>query len=320
MKTICTLVLLFLLPSSVAVAQDYMRGEVFTGYSYSSTNMNGLTPARQSFNGWESSLTTNVNRWLAAEADFGGAYQTLKVLNLPGASAPVPIALHDYTFLAGPRVNHGHFFLHALAGLDHLSGSGAGFSAAQNKFGGAAGGGFEWNVSRLFGLRTSADYMFTRHNLFGGPALLQNDLRASVGVVYRFGGNNAPESRPSSPRVSPPRRPNPQPAPAEPEPAEVQPQPAPVQPGEGQIALLGITVTNSQVGAKVIYVSPTNVAQLAGVHEGDVINSVDGKPIWKVSDLAAALANVSPGSTIRLGYLIKGYWQTESVIALPAGR
>jgi opacity protein-like surface antigen len=316
MRKIWIVVVLSILPSRLALSQDYMRGEVFTGYSYSSTNMNGLVPARQSLNGWESSLTTSVNRWLAGEADFGGVYQTLKVLNFPGASVPVPVALHDYTILAGPRVNHGHFFVHALAGLDHLSGSGTGFSASQNKFGGAVGGGLEWNVSRIFGLRTSADYMFTRHNLFGGPALLQNDLRASVGVVYRFGGSNAPESRPPSPRASTPKPTHSQPAQVKREPAAVQRQPA-VQPGQAQIALLGITVSNGQVGAKVTYVSPSNVAQLAGVNEGDVINSIDGKPIRNIGDLVAALADVAPGSTIRLGYLIKGYWQTESIIALP---
>ena len=49
-----------------ASAQDFPRAEVFGGYSYFNLDTLGLT-SRQSLNGWEASVTGNMNRWIGVE-------------------------------------------------------------------------------------------------------------------------------------------------------------------------------------------------------------------------------------------------------------
>jgi hypothetical protein len=69
-------------------------------------------------------------------------------------------------------------------------------------------------------------------------------------------------------------------------------------------ALLGLEVTTSeQGGVDIVKIDPNSAADLAGLRVGDVINSVDGKPIRGVKDFAAALANRPPESKIRIGYM-----------------
>jgi S1-C subfamily serine protease len=58
-------------------------------------------------------------------------------------------------------------------------------------------------------------------------------------------------------------------------------------------------------------------AALAGMHPGDVINAVDGKPIKTPMELAAELSNHPTGDKVRIGYMLHGQWQTETVIVLP---
>ncbi len=58
------------------------------------------------------------------------------------------------------------------------------------------------------------------------------------------------------------------------------------------------------------------MAALAGIHVGDVINAVDGKPVRTPMELAAELANRAAGDKIRVGFLIRGMWQTETVLLL----
>jgi hypothetical protein len=40
-----------------------------------------------------------------------------------------------------------------------------------------------------YSFRASADYLFSRHNILGGSSVTQNNVRASVGIVYSFGGS-----------------------------------------------------------------------------------------------------------------------------------
>ncbi len=172
---------------SLAFGQGVPRAEIFGGYSYLNVDTNGLT-SRQSFNGWESSVSGNFNKWLAAEANVSGYYKTYNVdlgSLLPGAV--LNVSVHDYGFLGGPRINVRPVFFHALLGVDRLTASALGFSASQNSFAAAFGGGGQWKVSPQWAVRTSADYVLTRHNTFGGPRVTQNNIRVSAGVVFRFG-------------------------------------------------------------------------------------------------------------------------------------
>src|SRR6266568_4383761 len=172
------LFLLFAMLCISASAQEFRRADVFAGYSYANIDTNGLT-SRQSLNGWEVSASVNANKWLAGEADVGGYYKNYNI-------AGIGVGIHDYAFLAGPRLNYRPVFVHALFGLDRLTGSVFGLSASQNSFAAAAGGGLQVKIAPQWSARISADYVHTQHNIFGGAGVTQNSVRASVGVVYSF--------------------------------------------------------------------------------------------------------------------------------------
>ena len=269
--------------SSFALGQD-SRADLFGGYSYLNIDTNGLT-SRQSANGWEASVSGNFNKWFAAEADVAGYYKTYDILG-------VSVGVHDYSYGAGPRINFKQLFVHALIGGDHLSAGALGDSASQDSLAGAFGGGVQWRVSGPFSLRASADYVFSRHNILGGSSVTQNNVRASVGIVYSFGGRGHTSAAPG--QASAPRA-----------------------PAGMSIPELGIMVTvASNSGAEVTDEAPNGVGAMANLHPGDVINAVDDKPIKTPMELAAELANHAAGDKIKLGFLIRGQWQTETVLML----
>jgi opacity protein-like surface antigen len=296
MKNAVLVVLCFML-STFSAGQDFTRAEIFGGYSYLNADANGLI-SRQSLNGWEASLSVNANKWLAAEADFSGYYKNYTVdlePILPGAGT-VKISVHDYSFAGGPRVNFKPVFIHALFGVDRLTGSALGFSASQNSFAGAVGGGLQWTVAQQWSIRASSDYIFTRHNIFGGDRVTQNNVRASVGFVYSFGGTASDGRKP-------------------------RPASAKVPPSAIAVPALGIrAVTPDNGGAEIVEVASGSVVALAGLRVGDVINTVDGKPTTTAPELAAALSNRAPGEKVRLGFLVRNQWQSETLVTLVANQ
>jgi serine protease Do len=68
----------------------------------------------------------------------------------------------------------------------------------------------------------------------------------------------------------------------------------------------------STKGALVAQVEPDSAAHKAGVKEGDIIKSVDGKDITTVRDLTRTIAAFTPGSSVKLGVLRDGKEQTVS--------
>jgi hypothetical protein len=168
--------------AKLSIAQDYPKAEVYGGYSYVNIDTNNVT-SRQNANGWEASVSGNFTRWLAAEADVNGYYKTYSVNLQNFGLGIVDVKITDYSYAAGPRINIRPLFIHALVGGDHLTGSALGFSKSQDGLAGAFGGGVEWSVSTHLAVRSSVDYVFTRHNIFGGPSYTQNNVR----VGGRFG-------------------------------------------------------------------------------------------------------------------------------------
>ncbi len=285
MRQICVFLLFCVAASSFALGQD-SRADLFGGYSYANIDTNGLT-SRQSANGWEASISGNFNKWFAAEADVSGYYKTYDVEG-------VSVAVRDYSYVAGPRFNFKPLFVHALIGGDHLTGGALGLSASQDGLAGVFGGGVQWRVSGPLSFRSSVDYAFSRHNIFGGPSFTQNNVRASVGIVYSFGTIRSAKTEPRQPMRQPTRG------------------------ASGMtIPSLGVNVAigNNQ-GAEITDEAPNSVAALASLHPGDVINAVDGKPVRTPMELAAELSGRAAGDKIRLGYLVRGQWQTETVILL----
>jgi hypothetical protein len=284
MRCVCDFLFCFFVSS--AVFAQGSRADLFGGYSYLNIDTNGLT-SRQNANGWEASISGNFNKWIAAEADVSGYYKSynadLSALNL----GTLTVKVADYAYVAGPRINVRPIFIHVLLGGDHLTGSALGFSASQDGLAGIAGGGVQWKVSGPWSVRASADYVFTRHNIFGGPSTTQNNYRASAGIVYSFGriGSRQPVSHVSGTGMS--------------------------------IPALGVrVVAGDSRGATIAEEEPNGVAALAALHPGDVIDSVNGKLVRTPVELAAELTNHAAGDKIRLGFLIHGLWQTETVLVL----
>ena len=168
-------------------------GEVYLGYSYLNFTTGGLTNSRQSANGWEVSVSGNLNEWLAVELDLSGHYKNYSYYtgNAFGFPDIVTISYYrNYSYLAGPRFNYGPVFVHALFGGDRLSGSALGTSAAQTGFAGALGGGIKFPMSDRIAFRIGADYIFSEHNILGGASVTRNNLRASAGIAFNLGGRS----------------------------------------------------------------------------------------------------------------------------------
>lgn len=169
----------------------YVRStEVFAGYSYLNVDENGLT-SRQSFNGWETGVAVEVNRWLAGEGSVAGYF---KRYNLGLFGNNITVRVQDFSFLGGPRINFRRFrpaFVHALVGLDHSRATVSGFSgsASENSIAAAIGGGVRWRIADQWLVRTSADYVLTRHTATTSR-VTQNNIRVSAGVVYTFHTRN----------------------------------------------------------------------------------------------------------------------------------
>jgi hypothetical protein len=323
MRHVCVAVFC-LAVSGFALGQD-SRADLYGGYSYVNIDTNGLS-SRQNANGWEAAISGNFNKWFAVEGDVNGYYKTYtsasSYCNSFTCAGAAIVKVTDYSYAAGPRINFKPIFIHALFGGDHLTGtatvSGVSGSASESQDGaaGLAGGGVQFKVSGHWSIRASADYVFTRHNIFGGPSVTQNNYRAGAGIVYSFGRRHAaePVAQPSAP--PPVRTPTPAPQPPAPQPS------TPHLTGAGmKLDALGVKVTLVRsAGAEITDEAPNGVAALAGLHPGDVINMVDGKPVRTPMELATELANRQPGDKVRLGYLIHGAWQTETVVLLGATR
>jgi len=77
---------------------------------------------------------------------------------------------------------------------------------------------------------------------------------------------------------------------------------------------LGIVAAPQEFdGARILQVEPGSVAEMASLHVGDLIKSVDGKAVRTPMELAAELADKT--GKVRIG-ILRGTWATETVILL----
>jgi len=172
------------------MAQETTKSEIFAGYQYlhfGGTTTNGVSVSGQGFNGWNGSLTYNFSKYVGAAGDFGGGYATVN-----------GISNHIYTFTGGLVISPGTEhrispFAHALFGLARASASvssqGATASVTRNGFTTMFGGGLDLKASRSISVRlVQADWLYYHFGAStAGPATTQrNNVRMSVGVVYRF--------------------------------------------------------------------------------------------------------------------------------------
>jgi opacity protein-like surface antigen len=169
------LVSLMLLVSSSAKVQDTPGVELFGGYSYAGSGSNGF----------DVSVTGNVNDWFGLVADFGGQYTRLDDQGFTEK-------IRSHSILFGPRFSLRRSkrlvpFVHALFGVSHLKTEtnefGPLLSFSDTSFGMALGGGLDVRINDRVAIRTfQADYL--RTSFFNNT---QNKGRISVGIVLRLG-------------------------------------------------------------------------------------------------------------------------------------
>jgi len=324
---------------SAFAQQKTPRAEVFGGYSFLHIDTQGITGAsldtacndllgvgtcpagsfqvHRNFNGWNGALQVNVNHFFGLKADFSGHYGTPVSLSsqiqtslAQAGIAGLPPKASSYSYLFGPVVfqNIGRYepFAHALFGANSIStdlsgvtvgGLGIpGLTLTDTAFAMAFGGGLDIKFREHIWLRAGQlDYLFTKHDFSGGVpgiAAHQNNIRASAGVVFHLGGGRIADL----PHESRPER---------------------VSNATLLIPSIGARVApiDNNQGARVAEIIHAGPAELAGLHVDDVINFVSGTAIRTPTDLANALAS-SPRGTVRIGYLIRGQWQTEVVLIL----
>jgi opacity protein-like surface antigen len=162
---------------------DIPRAEIFGGYSYVNQDWEAFA-SRSGMQGWDASATVNVYPWLGVEGNVAGNYQR----NCIGAAG---LTCSAYTYMGGPKITayrNGNLtvFGHGLAGLGALTMTLAGSPLTWRDLAWAAGGGIDYAVTNNISVRAGSDYFRTEYmQSIGGTH--QNNIRASVGVVFRLG-------------------------------------------------------------------------------------------------------------------------------------
>jgi hypothetical protein len=303
------LVLFLSLATLACSAQDKPIVEISGAYQYDHLRLSayGASATLNLSRGWDASVNVPILRWFDVVGDvsrvwksYGSPSNSCSSFGSCGVSATLSVL----TYGGGPQLTYrsnryvqpfARFILgnaHSSAGVS-LSGVSA--SASTNSFFIAPGGGVDIRIIHNLWFRVGADYLRTSKD-----GLTVNGVRALGGFKYTFGGarslsappySESPEPVSTSARISTPAR--------------------------MKINALGImAAVGQQQGAEIAEVFPNGVAALAALHRGDVINAVDGKPVKTPMELAAELTDRAPGDKIRLGYLIHGQWQSETILLL----
>ena len=117
-------------PSFAQAGDDYHKVEVFGGYSHNraETKIGGADPVffsdftdgRAGFNGFDTSVTCNVSKYVGLKFDFSGHYDTRDVRF--GSDNPSEVKSSLYNFLGGVQLKNNSMgatfkpFAHALVG------------------------------------------------------------------------------------------------------------------------------------------------------------------------------------------------------------
>jgi Outer membrane protein beta-barrel domain len=164
--------LLFGTFSLAALAQESApKAEFFGGYQY--TRFDGGLNA----NGWDTTVTGNLNNWLGVAADFSGAYKSQN-----------GVSFNNYTYTFGPVVSMRHSesftpFAHFLAGGFHSSAAAGGLTGSDGGFAMMLGGGVDVKVTQRLAVRgVQFDWLSLHAN--GGSS--NNNARISTGLVFRY--------------------------------------------------------------------------------------------------------------------------------------
>jgi opacity protein-like surface antigen len=179
--------------AGTAMAQENVvtpKIEVGLNYSYSRVNPGGSLGSYNT-NGGSGYVEYNFNKTLGLVADLGGNYV--------GTTNGVALNNTTFEYLFGPRFNfrHSRFtpYVQALFGGERYS-NGLNPSAAdprlftsQNNFAAAFGGGLDVALTDHIAVKPfQVEYLLTQISPQAmNTNFVQNNLRYSAGVVFRFG-------------------------------------------------------------------------------------------------------------------------------------
>jgi hypothetical protein len=293
--------------------------DAFGGYSYYSFNLpanpsNGTTSTRLALNGWDVSASVFRFHHLSAEADISG--HTLNDCNSTLFNCT------NLSYMFGPRYNvlgSGRItgFVHGLVGQDRATLAYNGSSFTDTSLSVAGGGGVDYWFFRHIGVQLGpVDYIYTRHlTSYALPS--QSNYRISAGVAFRFGGDYG-EAAPKSARASRRDRSATQASSSSTVSSGRQSAtPSSSLSARGMpVAMLGIVVGPQEFdGAKIVEVDPGGAGEMASLKAGDLIKTVDGKPIRTPMELAVELSDKT--GKVKIG-IQRGDFSTETVILLNA--
>ncbi len=198
---------LFLTSFGLAQSDEYHKAEFFAGYSINRIDFgasgdpdldNALNEGRN-FQGFNASVTGNVNKYVGLKFDVSGHYKNYNV-NIPGFTNQPQIKASLYNFLGGVQIKNNSKtrrvkpFVHALAGIGTIKTSlnnsfcqealgtncPAEFRERESAFAMAFGGGIDVRASNRVSFRLiQVDYNPLRKN-----GETSNNVRFSFGIVF----------------------------------------------------------------------------------------------------------------------------------------
>jgi hypothetical protein len=304
---------LFVSTASVrSQAQDKPIAEVTGSYQFNHLTLSegGASSSLNVWRGWDGSINVPILRWFGVVGDVGRVWESESAtFSALGTSISASATTSLLTYGGGPQLTyrsrrvqpfarfilgdaHSSAFVSANSTLGSVSGS-----ASVDSFFLAPGGGADLRIAHNVWLRGGADYF--RTSKYGATV---NGVRVFGGITFTFGpvgaSHDAVETSPS---------------PGHPQPASQRASSVSVR-----IDRLGVLVAPGiSSGAEIIEIGANGAAAQARMHAGDVINRVDDKLVKNPADLATEISSRRSGSRIRLGYSIRGQWQTETDIILP---
>jgi opacity protein-like surface antigen len=207
-RSVGALALLALALASPVFAQEVPEVEVFAGYSMLQSDPGASFTRSGQPQGWNASITYNLNRWIGIEADASGHYRSERLESVgPGGLSVNRVSTRTHSLLAGPRFTYRAGkpiapFVHALAGVSQtaVEGSAEVYSGGGSFFGleppqrfsyayrvrdltTAFGGGFDVKINdKLHWRAFQADYVRR-----WGQGFSRNNMRVSLGPVFRIG-------------------------------------------------------------------------------------------------------------------------------------
>lgn len=297
-----------LLATVATIAQDKPIAEVTGSYQFDHLTLSGggASVSTNVSRGWDGSINVPILRGLGVVGDFGRVWKSESSLfNVAGSSISASANASLYTYGGGPQLTYrGVHYIHPFARFILGDAHSTGVASVNSTFGNfsssgsvdsffiAPGGGADFLITHNVWLRGAADYLRTSKN---GATV--NGIRAFAGVTFTFGG--AVDSDQAESRS-----------------AHSQPMTPAISAGV-KVDALGVTVALGRgAGAEIIGIQAGGMAALAGLRLGDVISRVDDRPVKTPQELATELSNRAAGDKVRVGYLIRGQWQSELFVTL----